>query len=129
MRLTYTSPGDLGRAPFWLQSACLTPWLALVLYLTHRFADDASVMLFLLPTVGFFVVLAIPGIAFDFQGVVFAGTFFCCFFSSAIFGTVLNGAGKDRVADLTMIAFYIAFAMVFGFGLFRLMGKAFQRLS
>jgi hypothetical protein len=60
---------------------------------------------------------------------VFAGTFFCCYFSPAIFGAVLNGAGKDRVADLLAIAFYIAFAMVFGFALFRLMGKVFQRLS
>jgi len=126
MRFTYTSREDLAHPLFWVQCACLAVWLALALYLTHRFPDDASLLLFLLPSVGFFCAQLVRGVAFDFQGVAFEGTFFCCFFSPAIFGTA-SQAGNN--GDLPVILVYIVLAMLFGFAFFRLMGKAFQRIT
>ena len=125
MSIHYTSRRDLSHALFWLRCAFLALWLAFILYVTHQSPSDASWMLFLLPAIGFFGARLFPGLAFDFQGVVFAGTFFCCFLSPAIY----DSAGGNRTSELMVSTGTILFAMGFGFALFRVMGKTFERIS
>jgi len=125
MGISYTSRRDFGNTAFKWQCACLAIWLVLILYFVHRYPGDGQLLLFLLPAIGFFAVKLIPGTGFDFQGVVFAGSFFCCSLSSALY----EDFHKNRIWDVIETALAIVCAMAFGFVFFRLMGKAFQRLA
>ena len=125
MAISYTSRKDLSQALFKWQCAFLALWLMIVLYITHRFPTDGTLLLFFLPIAGFCIVGMFPGTGFDFQGLVFSGSFYCCFLAPSIFGSLV----EKRVGDLLGLAFYILSAMLFGFALFRLMGKVFQRMG
>ena len=125
MSLTYTSRNDIHHPPFLLLCAFLPVWLAFVLYLSHQSPPgDQLWLLFVLPAIGFFGAKFFQGIAFDIQGVVFAGTFFCCFLSPAIYDL----ADQGRPVGLAVMLAGIALAMAFGFALFRVMGKVFERI-
>jgi len=124
MAISYTSRKDLDHAPFKWQCAGLAFWLVLSVQLTHLDPADRLFLLFLLPTLAFVGTALIPGSGFDFQGLVFSGSFFCCFLSPAIYSALRENSNLE----LMIILFYILFAMVFGFAFFRLMGKAFQHL-
>ena len=124
MAISYTSRKDLDHAPFKWQCAGLAFWLVLSVQLTHLDPADRLFLLFLLPTLAFVGTALIPGSGFDFQGLVFSGSFFCCFLSPAIYSALR----ENSFLELVVILFYILFAMVFGFAFFRLMGKAFQHL-
>lgn len=124
MAISYTSRKDLDHAPFKWQCAGLAFWLVLSVQLTHLDPADRLFLLFLLPTLAFVGTALIPGSGFDFQGLVFSGSFFCCFLSPAIYSALRENSNLE----LMIILFYILFAMVFGFAFFRLMGKAFQYL-
>src|ERR1700760_403383 len=123
MAISYTSRKDLDHTPFKWQCAGLAFWLVLSVQLAHLDPADRLFLLFLLPTLAFVGTALIPGSGFDFQGLVFSGSFFCCFLSPAIYSALR----EDSLLELTVIFIYILFAMVFGFALFRLMGKTFQR--
>ena len=125
MAINYTSRKDLGRTFFKWQCVFLAVWLILVLHLANQFPRDWPVLLFLLPTVGFLCVGMIPGAGFDFQGLVFAGSFFCSFLSPAIYKSLVG----NHFWEVMAMAFYILFAMAFGFIFFRLMGKAYQAIA
>jgi hypothetical protein len=125
MAIHYTSRRDLGQALFKWQCAFLVLWLMLVLYVTHRFPTDGAVLMFFLPVAGFCVMGMFPGAGFDFQGLIFSGSFYCCFLAPAIFGSLI----EKRIGDLLGLAFSVLSAMIFGFVFFRLMGKAFQRMA
>jgi len=125
MAISYTSRKDMGQALFKWQCAFLALWLMIVLYITHRFPTDGTLLLFFLPIAGFCIVGMFPGTGFDFQGLVFSGSFYCCFLAPSIFGSLV----EKRVGDLLGLVFYVLSAMLFGFALFRLMGKVFQRMG
>ena len=124
MAISYTSRKDLDHAPFKWQCASLAFWLVLSLYVTHAYPADSLLLLFLLPSLAFVGTAVIPGSGFDFQGLVFSGSFFCCFLSPAVYSALR----EDSLLELTAILFYLLFAMAFGFAFFRLMGKTFQRM-
>jgi len=125
MAIRYTSRKDLDRTVFRWLCACLVLWLVLVLHLAHQYPREGPILLFLLPTIAFLCVAMFPRTGFDFQGLVLAGSFFCCYLSPEIYKSLL----ENRMWELMAMAFYIVFAMGFGFIFFRLMGKAFQALS
>ena len=124
MAISYTSRKDLDHAPFKWQCAGLAFWLVLSVQLAHLDPADRLFLLFLLPTLAFVGTALIPGSGFDFQGLVFSGSFFCCFLSPAIYSALR----ENSFLELMIILFYILFAMGFGFAFFRLMGKTFQHL-
>jgi hypothetical protein len=125
MAISYMSRKDLDHALFKWQCAFLVIWLILVLYLTHRFPGVGSLLLFLLPTMGFVGVGLIPRSRFDFQGLMLGGSFFSCYLAPAIYRSLL----ENRILETLAMTIYIVFAMAFGFALFRLMGKVFQSLA
>jgi len=124
MAISYTSRKDLDHAPFKWQCASLAFWLVFSVYVTHAYPAASVVLQFLLPGLALLGTAMIPGSGFDFQGLVFSGSFFCCFLSPAVYSALR----EDSLLELTVILIYILFAMVFGFALFRLMGKTFQRM-
>ena len=122
MAISYTSREDFGLPLFKWQCVFLAVWLVLVLHLAHQYPRDLPVLLFFLPIIGFIGTGMFPRSGFDFQGLVFSGSFYCCFLSTDIYKTFL----EHRVWDLMGMIFSILSAMVFGFVFFRLMGKAFH---
>jgi hypothetical protein len=125
MAISYTSRKDIDGVLFKAQCAFLAIWLVIVLGLTHLFPKDGMFLLFLLPTIGFVIVALIPRSGFDFQGLMLAGSFFSCYLAPAIYRSLLEKSFLETVA----MALYIVFAMAFGFGFFRLMGKVYQSLA
>ena len=125
MAISYTSRRDLDRAPFKWQCAGLAFWLIFSVHVTHLYPADQMFLLFLMPTLAFVATALIPRSGFDFQGLVFSGSFFSCFLSPAIYSALR----ENSFFEVMVILFYILFAMVFGFAFFRLMGKAFQLMS
>jgi len=125
MAINYTSRKDLGQSFFRGQCAFLALWLILVLYLAHQFPLYLPVLLFFLPIIGFICVGFFPGAGFDFQGLVFSASFYCCFLSPDLTRKFI----ENQVWDLMGMSFSILSAMVFGFFFFRIMGKAYQWLG